>query len=137
MEPHEVAGATLEYHGRPMAFAPSRTLCFDPHGPLDGDEPIDGSSPDYVGWQLAQFMDDGYSVFVELQPGDGTRYGLLLNGDGHGGMVVARVGCWSEGSVWLRSGVAVKVSECAPLAPTNAWSCVFFAWWLNTLRGVA
>jgi hypothetical protein len=115
----------LEYHGQAMVFAPTRILCLQCSGPLDGDEPAHAD--------ILQLLADGYSVFVELQPGDGTRYGLLLVSGMHGVSAV-RVGAASDGSVSVSLDKVLTPDDCRPLAPNNEWSRVFFAWWLNCLR---
>lgn len=119
---------SLLYNGQPMRFKPTRVLCLQSHGPLVSDEPEDADIPG--------LLDDGYSVFVELQPGDGTRYGLLLT-SGAGGITVVRIGAWGAGSALLPEGDGshIAADDCLPLAPRNEWSRVFFAWWLTALLG--
>jgi hypothetical protein len=118
--------AQLEYQGNPMRFEPTRVLCLQSHGPLDSDEPNDAN--------ILSLLADGYAVFVELQPGDGTRYGLLLT-EAVSGINVMRIGAPARGgSVYVSLGrPAIVEEDCAPLAPSNPWSRVFFAWWLNAL----
>lgn len=116
----------LEYDGLPMRFTPTRIRCLQSFGPLDADEPDDAD--------ILDLLADGYSVFVELQPGDGTSYGLLLT-SGAAGITVVRIGVWSDGSVLLPRGDSshIATDDCLPLAPSNKWSRELFAWWLNGL----
>jgi hypothetical protein len=115
----------LLYHGKPMKFAPTRVLCLQSFGPLASDEPADAD--------IFRLLSDGYSVFVELQPGDGTRYGLLLT-SGANGINAMRVGSPSDGSVGVTVDKTLTTDDCRALAPGNLVSRVFFAWWLNRLR---
>lgn len=121
----------LIFQGKYMKFAPTRILCLQAHGPLDADEPSDAG--------ILDLLANGYSVFVQLEPGDGTRYGLMLTGGAYGDnrVYATRVGSPGEGSVevQLEQGQWLVPDDCIPLAPGNEWSRVFFAWWLNQLRG--
>ncbi len=122
----------LLYHGRPMRLAPTRILCLQAHGPLDADEPTDA---DILG-----LLTEGYAVFVQLEPGDGTRYGLLLTADLYADsecLTVVRIGVPNGRALFVgpaNEGAALQPDECMPLARSNEWSRVFFAWWLNELR---
>jgi hypothetical protein len=120
--------ATLEYRGIAMRWAPARILCLQAHGPLDADEPADAD--------IFALLADGYSVYVELQPGDGTRYGLLLGAgtDTTAAITVMRIGAAADGSVLLEADRELSPDDCRPLAAMNLWSREFFAWWLNSLR---
>lgn len=118
----------LAYHGRAMKFEPTRILCLQAFGPLDGDEP--------EGADILGLLGDGYTVFVELQPGDGTRYGLLLTG-APGRFSVMRVGGHSTGAITVEREVLTTAAMCEPLAPFNTWSQEFFAWWVNKLLSKA
>lgn len=115
----------LLYHGTPMTFAPTRVLCLQSHGPLESDEPDDAD--------IFGLLADGYAVFVQLEPGDGTRYGLLFTSGAHG-IDVIRIGSPSAGSVRVTLDRLITADDCGPLAPSNEWSRAFFAWWLNCLR---
>jgi hypothetical protein len=119
---------TLDYHGIPMRWAPARILCLQAHGPLDADEPRDAD--------LFGLLADGYSVYVELQPGDGTRYGLILGAgvDRLAAVTVMRIGAPADGSVLVEPDHELTAEDCRPLAAMNLWSRTFFAWWLNELR---
>ncbi len=119
---------TLEYHGTPMAFQPTRVLCLQAHGPLEADEPEDAD--------ILELVTAGYSVFVQLEPGDGTRYGLLLSRTADG-LSVMRIGDVGDGATTVIHGRPVGQLECSPLAPYNQWSRIFFAWWLNRLCALA
>jgi hypothetical protein len=119
---------TLEYRGIAMRWQPTRVLCLQAHGPLDADEPRDAD--------ILELLADGYSVYVELQPGDGTRYGLFLGAgvDGLASITVMRAGAPTDGSVLVEPDRELTAEDCRPLASHNAWSREFFAWWLNGLR---
>lgn len=123
----EMEVARLEYHGRAMRWAPTRIRCLQAFGPLDMDEPVDTD--------IFYLLGEGYSVFVELQPGDATRYGLLLTSGAYG-VNATRVGSACDGSVRVALDVKVTQEMCAVLAPFNEWTQIFFAWWLNELRMV-
>lgn len=116
--------AQLEYMGRPMRLEPTEVICLQSHGPLESPEPRDAD--------ILELLNDDYAVFVELQPGDGTRYGLVLTGNSER-FTVMRVGSRSEGAVTVARGITLTPAICTPLAPSNDWTRVFFAWWLNAL----
>lgn len=114
----------LAYHGRAMKLTPTRILCLQAHGPLDGDEPPDVN--------ILGLLADDYTVFVELQPGDGTRYGLLLSGPSSR-FTVMRVGGYGTGAISVVRGEPVTSAMCEPLCPFNGWTQEFLAWWLSAL----
>lgn len=118
---------TLEYQGKALRWAPTKIRCLQAFGPLEADEPLDAD--------LFELLAGRYSVFVELQPGDGTRYGLLLTSGAYG-INAMRVGEPCDGSVRVQLDVKLTPLMCATLAPFNQWSQIFFAWWLNELRMV-
>ena len=117
---------SLDYFGKPMKVEPTRVRCIAQHGPLEGDEP--SSIHD-----IRFLLDSGYTMFVNLQPGDGTQYGLLLAplAQRQRGCTVMRVGP-ANGAVVVSPDVALQPEDCAPLS-NNPWSQQFFAWWLNHL----
>jgi hypothetical protein len=115
----------LKFHDALMRWSPTRVRCLQAGGPLDADEPPDTD--------LFSLLRDGYAVFVELQPGDGTRYGLLLTSGAHG-INVMRIGALSDGSVRLSLDHAMRPEDCTALAPANEWTRMLLAWWLNELR---
>jgi hypothetical protein len=125
----------LLYNGQPMKFKPTRILCLQAQGPLDSDEPDDA--------EVCTLLLDGYAVFVELQPGDGTRYGLLLTTGFAAdrkqtvgaGINVTRIGAIADGSLIVPFGKPPTPKDCIPLAPSNEWTQLFFAWWLTALLG--
>ena len=125
-----MTAVALEYHGIAMRWASARILCLQAHGPLDADEPKDAD--------IFGLLADGYSVYVELQPGDGTRYGLMLGAgvDGIASITVMRIGAPADGSVLLEPDHELGPEDCRPLAAMNLWSREFFAWWLNGLRAL-
>lgn len=121
---------TLDYRGIAMRWAPARVLCLQAHGPLDADEPASAD--------VFALLAEGYSVYVELQPGDGTRYGLMLGAgvDGIASITVMRIGAAADGSVLLEADRELTAEDCRPLAAMNLWSRELFAWWLNGLRAL-
>lgn len=112
----------LLYNGKPMKWAPKRVLCLQAHGPLDGDE------PDHT--DILALVALGYSVFVMLEPGDGTRYGLMIVGNGEQ-VVVTRVGARSRGAVVARLGFGLPERDCAVFG--EGWTPTFLAWWIAGL----
>jgi hypothetical protein len=116
--------APLHYFGTAMKWCPTRVLCLQSHGPLDANEPPDAD--------IRDLLDERYTVFVELQPGDGSRYGLLLV-PGPAGVTVAQVGSYDGCAVRLAYGVPVTREACLALAPNTLWSQELFAWWLTRL----
>ena len=121
---------TLHYRECVMRWQPTRILCLQAHGPLDADEPKDAD--------IFGLLADGYAVYVELQPGDGTRYGLFLGAgvDGIASLTVMRIGAPADGSVIVEPDRELTAEDCRPLAAMNLWSREFFAWWLNGLRAL-
>src|SRR3990167_10204085 len=109
-----------------MRWSPTKVRCLQVHGPLEEDEPLDGLDP-------FRLLADGYTLFVQLEPGDGTRYGLLLTSGAHG-INVMRVGAPSDGSVRLSLDRTMRPEDCIALAPGNEWTRTLLAWWLNKLR---
>lgn len=117
----------LAYHGRMMAWKPTRVQCMKPSRVLVP-EP-----PDHL--DLRMLLHDGYSIVVELQPGDATMYGLVLSPTPDGAVAV-RVGIASPGACVLRWGSKVDFADAVAIAGGNVWSAEFLAWWLTRLTEV-
>ena len=126
-EQRAVLARDLSYNGTPMEWKPKRILCLQPFGPLAMNEPENANILDIL-------ADGNYSVFVNLQPGDGTQYGLLLGMGSDDTFTATSVGVVSTGGIVVDLNVPMTPQDCRPLAPNSHWSRVLLAWWLNGLR---
>jgi hypothetical protein len=77
-------------------------------------------------------LEDGYGLIVELQPGDGTRYSVILSPT-RDGFILTTTGGMTDHPIigtWDRGVSATLDGE--PLS-RNAWTATFLAWWAQTL----
>ena len=112
----------LEYHGIQMNPTPTRVVTIDVMGPLASDEPAELES--------FRFLAEGdMALSVELQPGDGTRYGLVLVRV-RDGFTVNLIGQWATSGIVVRWGEVVRPLDAAPLSE-NGWTIQLMAWWLT------
>ena len=122
---------TLEYHGRPMEFLPINVL------------------PSH----LIRLFHQGLPQTIILEPGDATRYTLLLLPLGLGDNVgahldaigippseadhyifVSKLSCDECLGTWLPFGPGVEVGTYDVVElTTNEWSREFLAWWFTEL----
>lgn len=111
------------------------------HGKLMDPEPTGTMSLKAAAILLAA----GNAVGVELQPGDGTAYRLLLApawipiyrdasgggvGDGAGYLIVS---LFNLGTMYPLRRHAVPTYIAEHMKITNAWTATFLAWWLDQL----
>lgn len=118
---------TLEHYGKPMRADPQNMP---------------------IGYVVSSLL-DGHSVYVDLQPGDGTRYELLLqpldaflyDQTGTVGvpswepgylLVTRLIGGQPVASVIIGAvpDESLGMSELMPLSHGNAWTLDLLTWWL-------
>lgn len=121
----------LRYGNKPMRWTPTAVRAVSAGHPLGGDE-LDLDVRD-----VRALLGDGYALIVELQPGDATRYSVLLSPweqPASAGFVLTTSG----GGMWE----PLTVEWNNPLAPAddlgrhfaNPWSNRFLIWWAEELR---
>ncbi len=114
----------LVYHGRPMAWTPSRVRCIHGGTVLAADEPEGGPLSRLR--QIVGLLRDGYGCVVELQPGDGTRYSLVLL-PLHDGFLAGLTGTRRIGSPRAWFGKPFVFED------ENPWTAAFISWWASAL----
>ncbi len=128
-DPTLIPPRDLAYHGRPLHF-PAIVLVhgLTPSGPFESPEPPEVES-------ILTILRARYTALVAIEPGDGTRYGLLLSFGGRApsfALYLARV----EGGPSVRIDLerAMTTEDMRPLANGNDWTAACLAWWANELR---
>lgn len=121
---------TLAYHpNTPLLWRPTAVRCISAGRPLQEDEPSLISADD-----IRALLEDGYGLIVELQPGDATRYSLVLAPTADGA-VVCMTGRAKDIAGPYRMAWSVPVTEVDVVdLHRNEWSRRLIAWWLEELR---
>lgn len=104
----------LLYHGRPMKLDPV-------------DEPLSA---------LKERMAKGQPIYAKLEPGDGTRYELIVTHLPHYGTLVARIDYGVERVRGVYLGDHFPARELVPMCGPNPWTRTFLDWWLHALLGM-
>jgi hypothetical protein len=125
-----VGPLSLAYHGRAMNAEPTNMALAD----------------------VAERLRQGHPVYVDLQPGDGTRYEFVLlplDGVMSGGGDLVGVPDWEPGHLMVTRLVgpdpvasviisavpdeALGLSEFVPLSRNNEWTVMVLEWWTARL----
>lgn len=107
----------LGYNGHPMTWAPVRPSTFR---------------------LMDQLKERGTSSYIILEPGDATRYELIVSRPPTGGLIVQRVSGGEPSGTAFMLYEYTRVEEIEHRLKDNgchnAWSRTLLAWWLDGLR---
>jgi hypothetical protein len=123
----------LEYLGKKLTWSPTRLHCIHVSGPLLNSEFIPGSE-EYTAGLIRRLLFENYAIYVELQPGDATRYGLILH-PMQEGFIVTRLGGkidWPLLVNWHEE-LSDPITSTEALSLGNPWTAKVLYWWLDNL----
>lgn len=118
---------TLHYGGTPMLWTPCSVRCISGGESLRQDEP-GGLTP----WDLRDMLSSGYGLIVRLEPGDATRYSVVIT-PLRDGFVLGTTGGVAVGSVQINWHTPTPPEHFRVLS-SNEWTQQFLHWWSEVLR---